>query len=157
LDCGLRHVGEGILFGNDAALGGGVEDVQGLRQPLVRPHLRVAHGLDQAACKSCLVVASVYLATDVHRHCAYPQAISTTAVCASRSIRSSKLENLPMVPSPDEFVDVLTSMLEEPATVSDPPRRVTDDLKLLREANSRLRAVAVQLSNLVGDLPPLPR
>jgi hypothetical protein len=62
-----------------------------------------------------------------------------------------------MVPSPDESVDVLTSMLEEPATVSDPPRRVTDDLKLLREANSRLRAVAVQLSNLVGDLPPLPR
>jgi len=61
-----------------------------------------------------------------------------------------------MVPSPDEFVDVLTSMLGEPATVSDLPRRVTDDLKLLREANSRLRAVAVQLSNLVGDLPPLP-
>jgi hypothetical protein len=61
-----------------------------------------------------------------------------------------------MVPSPDEFVDVLTSMLEEPASVSDPQRRVTDDLKLLREANSRLRAVAVQLSNLVGDLPPLP-
>ena len=61
-----------------------------------------------------------------------------------------------MVPSPEEFVDVLTSMLGEPATVSHPPSRVTDDLKLLREANSRLRAVAVQLSNLVGDLPPLP-
>jgi hypothetical protein len=34
------------------------------------------------------------------------------------------------------------------------PRQGTDaDIRLLREANSRLRAVAIELSNLVGDLP----
>jgi hypothetical protein len=42
------HVGEGIFLRDNAALRSGVQDVQRLRQPLVRPHLRVAHGLDQA-------------------------------------------------------------------------------------------------------------
>ena len=60
----------------------------------------------------------------------------------------------------DEFFDFLSPLLEEPATVSDnvaPPQRTNSDVLLLLEANARLRALAVQLSNLVGDLPPLPR
>jgi hypothetical protein len=63
---------------------------------------------------------------------------------------------LPETPQ-DEFFDILSGVLEEPATVSDSGtlRRRTDDVALLREANARLRAVAIQLSNLVGDLPVL--
>jgi hypothetical protein len=61
----------------------------------------------------------------------------------------------------DESFDFLSPLLEEPATVSDDvaPRQGTDHdiLLLLLEANARLRALAVQLSNLVGDLPPLPK
>ena len=59
----------------------------------------------------------------------------------------------------DEFFDFLSRLLEEPATVADDgaPRQGTNsDVLLLLEANARLRALAVQLSNLVGDLPPLP-
>jgi hypothetical protein len=62
----------------------------------------------------------------------------------------------------DEFVDVLLPQLEEVVTLLGDgalrPRQGTDnDLISLREANARLRTLARQLSNLVGDLPPLPR
>jgi hypothetical protein len=62
----------------------------------------------------------------------------------------------------DELVDVLVPRLEELVTLlGDGALRLrpgTDnDLISLRKANARLRMVARQLSNLVGDLPPLPR
>jgi hypothetical protein len=60
----------------------------------------------------------------------------------------------------DEFFDLLSPLLEEPATVSDdgvPRQGINNDVLLLLEANAQLRALAVQLSNLVGDLQPLPR
>jgi hypothetical protein len=60
----------------------------------------------------------------------------------------------------DEFVDVLLPRLEEVVTLlgDGALRQGTDsDLTSLREANARLRTLAIQLSNLVGDLPPLPR
>jgi len=58
-------------------------------------------------------------------------------------------------PPQDEFFDILSGPLEEPARVADgAPRQGTDDdVVLLREANARLRALAIELSNLVGDLP----
>jgi hypothetical protein len=65
----------------------------------------------------------------------------------------------PPLPEPphDEFFDVLSGLLEEPARVSAdvaPPHEMNnDDAILLREVNSRLRALAIELSNLVGDLP----
>jgi hypothetical protein len=60
----------------------------------------------------------------------------------------------------DEFVDVLLPRLEEAVTFLDDGalRQGTDnDLISLLEANARLRALARQLSNLIGDVPPLPR
>jgi len=60
----------------------------------------------------------------------------------------------------DEPFDFLSPLLEEPAAVSDDRVRrqgMNNDILLLLEANARLRALAIQLSNLVGDLPPLPR
>ena len=57
----------------------------------------------------------------------------------------------------NELFDCLSRMLEEPVTVSaDGARRQgTDkDILALMEANARLRALAIELSNLVGDLPP---
>ena len=60
----------------------------------------------------------------------------------------------------DEFVDVLLPRLEEVVTLlgDGALRQGTDnDLISLREANARLRTLARQLSNLVGDLPPLPK
>jgi hypothetical protein len=59
-----------------------------------------------------------------------------------------------------EFVDVLLPRLEEAVTVlADGALRQGTDKELLSllEANARLRTLARQLSNLVGDLPPLPR
>jgi hypothetical protein len=59
----------------------------------------------------------------------------------------------------DELFDRVSRLLEEPVTVSDDGVRregSDDDILLLLNANARLRALAVQLSNLVGDLPPLP-
>jgi len=59
-----------------------------------------------------------------------------------------------------EFVDVLLPRLEEAVTVlgDGALRRGADnDLNSLLKANARLRTIARQLSNLVGDLPPLPR
>ena len=60
----------------------------------------------------------------------------------------------------DEFVNVLLPRLEEVVTLlgDGALRQGTDnDLRSLQEANARLRTLARQLSNLVGDLPPLPR
>ena len=57
----------------------------------------------------------------------------------------------------DEFFDLLSSLLEEPATASDDkvPRCGTDsEVLALIQANARLRALAIELSNLVGDLSP---
>jgi hypothetical protein len=61
-------------------------------------------------------------------------------------------------PLQDEFFEVMSGLLEEPAIVPNdetPLQQMTDDATLLREANARLRALAIQLSNLVGDLPVL--
>jgi hypothetical protein len=45
--------------------------------------------------------------------------------------------------------------LEEVAGLQDEsPHRETNDLLLLLEENARLRKLAVQLSNLLGGLPP---
>ena len=55
----------------------------------------------------------------------------------------------------DEFFDVLSPLLEEAETSKDvesPPRRFPNVLSLAEE-NARLRALAVGLSNLLGDLP----
>ena len=60
----------------------------------------------------------------------------------------------------DEFVDVLLPRLEEVVTLLGDRvlRQGTDnDLISLQEANARLRTIARQLSNLVGDLLPLSR
>jgi hypothetical protein len=60
----------------------------------------------------------------------------------------------------DEFVEVLLPLLEEAVTVlrDGALRPMTDNDRMsLQEANARLRTLARQLSNLVGDLPPLPR
>jgi hypothetical protein len=56
----------------------------------------------------------------------------------------------------DEFFDVLELALEEVSGLQrdESPHRKTDDLLLLLEENARLRKLAVQLSNLLGDLPP---
>jgi hypothetical protein len=65
-----------------------------------------------------------------------------------------------VLPSPDrgdeEFFDAVRPALEEPAGLQtdESPHRETNDLLLLLEENARLRKLAVQLSNLVGDLPP---
>jgi hypothetical protein len=64
------------------------------------------------------------------------------------------------LPSPhggdDEFFDVLALALEEVAELQgdESPHREPDDLLLLLEENTRLRKLVVQLSNLLGDLPP---
>ena len=60
-------------------------------------------------------------------------------------------------PLHDEFFEVMSGLLEEPAIFpcDETRHQVSDDATLLREANARLRALAIQLSNLVGDLPVL--
>jgi hypothetical protein len=55
----------------------------------------------------------------------------------------------------DEFFDVLSPLLEEAATsknAESPPLDLPSVLSLSKE-NARLRALAVGLSNLLGDLP----
>jgi hypothetical protein len=64
-----------------------------------------------------------------------------------------------VLPSPrgdDEFFDVLGPALEEVAGLQrdESPHQGTNDLVLLLEENARLRKLAVQLSNFLGDLPP---
>ena len=64
-----------------------------------------------------------------------------------------------VLPSPhrgdDEFFDGLGPALEEVAGLQrdESPHQETNDLLLLLEENARLRKLAVQLSNLLGDLP----
>ena len=82
------------------------------------------------------------------------------------SIGPYNKQNLPLrgadnvLPSPhrgdDEFFDVLGPALEEVAGLQrdESPHQETNDLLLLLEENARLRKLAVQLSNLLGDLPP---
>jgi hypothetical protein len=55
----------------------------------------------------------------------------------------------------DEFFDLLSPLLEEAASLPDDesPRQGIHNVLSLREENARLRALAVNLSNLVGDLP----
>ena len=64
---------------------------------------------------------------------------------------------VPEVKSPhhDEFFDHLVPALEEAVglRVDESPRQETADLLRLLEENARLRKLAVQLSNLLGDLP----
>jgi hypothetical protein len=63
-------------------------------------------------------------------------------------------------PSPhggdDEFFDVLAPALQEVAEPQrdESPHQEGYDLLLLLEENARLRKLTVQLSNLLGDLPP---
>jgi hypothetical protein len=65
-----------------------------------------------------------------------------------------------VLPSPhggdDEFFDVLGPALEEVAGLQrdESVHQETNDLLLLLEENARLRKLAVQLSILLGDLPP---
>jgi hypothetical protein len=55
----------------------------------------------------------------------------------------------------DEFFDALSPLLEEAATFPDDesPRQGIHNVLPVREENARLRALAVKLSNLLGDLP----
>jgi hypothetical protein len=52
----------------------------------------------------------------------------------------------------DEFSDVLSPLLEAAATFPD-HESLRQAFLLLLEKNARLRALAVKLSNLLGDLP----
>jgi hypothetical protein len=55
----------------------------------------------------------------------------------------------------DDFFDVLSPQLEEAPSFPDDasPRQAVHDVLSLLEENARLRALAVKLSNLLGDLP----
>jgi hypothetical protein len=55
----------------------------------------------------------------------------------------------------DDFFDVLSPLLEEAATAKgdESPRRGLPNVVSLAKENARLRALAVGLSNLLGDLP----
>jgi len=52
----------------------------------------------------------------------------------------------------DEFLAVLSPLLEEAEIIESQQVEATDLLRLLEE-NARLRKLAVKLSNLLGDLP----
>jgi hypothetical protein len=55
----------------------------------------------------------------------------------------------------DDFFDVLSPLLEEAATAKgdQSPRQELPNVLSLAKENARLRALAVGLSNLLGDLP----
>ena len=55
----------------------------------------------------------------------------------------------------DEFFDLLSPLLGETATFKDDelPRQGLHNVLSLSEENARLRALAIELSNLLGDLP----
>jgi hypothetical protein len=55
----------------------------------------------------------------------------------------------------DDFFDVLSPLLEEAATAGDDqsPPHGRPNVRSLAKENARLRALAVGLSNLLGDLP----
>jgi hypothetical protein len=57
----------------------------------------------------------------------------------------------------DNVIDVLSPLLEEVVELQgdESPDRGTNDVLPLIEKNARLRRLAVKLSNLLGDLPPL--
>ena len=54
----------------------------------------------------------------------------------------------------DEFLAVLSPLLEEAEIIESQQAEANDLLRLLEE-NARLRKLAVKLSNLLGDLPEL--
>lgn len=64
------------------------------------------------------------------------------------------IDNVVSLPG-DEFFNVLSPLLEEAATVKDDesPRQGLHNVLSLSKENARLRALAVGLSNLLGDLP----
>jgi hypothetical protein len=55
----------------------------------------------------------------------------------------------------DDFFDVLSPLLEEIASAEggERPRQELRDMLSLSKENARLRTLAVELSNLLGDLP----
>ena len=53
----------------------------------------------------------------------------------------------------DEFFNDLSLPLEDALPDEESPRQRTRNVLSLREENARLRALAIKLSNLVGDLP----
>jgi len=53
----------------------------------------------------------------------------------------------------NEFFDVLSPMLQEAGEPHESPHQESRDLLLLLEENARLRKLAVEISNLLGDLP----
>jgi hypothetical protein len=53
----------------------------------------------------------------------------------------------------DDFFNALSPLLEEALRDEESPRQGIRNVLSLREENARLRALAVKLSNLVGDLP----
>ena len=53
----------------------------------------------------------------------------------------------------DEFFNALSPLLEEALRDEESPRQGIRNALSLHEENARLRALAVKLSNLVGDLP----
>jgi hypothetical protein len=53
----------------------------------------------------------------------------------------------------DEFLNALSPLLEEALRDEESPRQGIRNALSLHEENARLRALAVKLSNLVGDLP----
>jgi len=53
----------------------------------------------------------------------------------------------------DEFFNALSPLLEEALPDEGAPRQGIRNVLSLREENARLRALAIKLSNLVGDLP----
>jgi hypothetical protein len=53
----------------------------------------------------------------------------------------------------DEFFNDLSLPVEDALPDEESPRQRTRNVVSLREENARLRALAIKLSNLVGDLP----
>jgi hypothetical protein len=53
----------------------------------------------------------------------------------------------------DDFFNALSPLLEEALRDEESPRQGIRNVLSLREENARLRALAVRLSNLVGELP----
>jgi hypothetical protein len=62
---------------------------------------------------------------------------------------------VPLRRADDDFFEVLSPLLQEIATVegADSPGRERRNVLSLSKENARLRALAVGLSNLLGDLP----
>ncbi len=54
----------------------------------------------------------------------------------------------------DDFFNVMSRALDETARPDPKPSQDSQSLRLLLEDNARLRKLAIQLSNMLGDLPP---